>query len=74
MTMASLHRQLDRLLQLNDYPLFDGYTDFLKDEAERHARIEHGLYKKRLKIEAMGIEYDEEALADGEYDDVLIDN
>lgn len=73
MTMASLHRQLDRLLSLNDYPVFDGWRDYLKDEAERHARIEHGLYKKRLKIEDMGIEYDEEALADGEYDDILMD-
>ena len=74
MTMASLHEQLDRLLKLNNYPVFDGWKDYLKDEAERHARIEHGLYKKRLKIEAKGIEYDEEALADGEYDDILMDN
>lgn len=30
------------------------------------------MYKKRNKIEAMGIEYDEEALAAGEYDEMLI--
>lgn len=73
MTMESLHKQLDRLLSLNDYPVFDGWKDFLRDDAIRHAKIEHGLYKKRLKIEKMGIEYDEEALANGEYDDILIE-
>lgn len=73
MTMESLHRQLDRLLQLNDYPVFDGWRDYLKDSAERHVRQEMILYKKRLKIESMGIEYDEEKLSDGDYDDILID-
>lgn len=72
MTMASLHKQLDRLLDLNDYPVFPGWKVFLKDEAERHAKQELTLYKKRKKIEAMGLEYDEEALAAGEYDDILI--
>lgn len=72
MTMASLHKQLDRLLELNDYPVFEGWKVFLKDEAERHAKQELTLYKKRMKIEAMGIQYDEDALADGEYDDILL--
>ena len=72
MTMQSLHNQLDRLLTLNDYPVFDGYQDYIKDEAMRHAKIELGLYKKRKKIEAMNIDYDEEALAVGEYDEFLI--
>lgn len=74
MTMESLHAQLDKLLQLNDYPVFDGYQDYLRDEAVKHAKIELGLFKKRLKIESMGIQYDEEALAAGEYDDILIEN
>ncbi|MDR9759006.1 RhuM family protein [Rhizobium redzepovicii] len=73
MTMKSLHEQLDRLLTLNDYPVFDGYKDFIKDEAVRHAKVELGLYKKRIKIEAMGIEYDEEALSYGEYDELLVE-
>lgn len=73
MTMKSLHEQLDRLLTLNDYPVFDGYQDFLRDRAHRHARQELAYYKKRKKIEAMGVDYDEEALADGEYDEMLID-
>lgn len=72
MTMASLHAQLDRLLDLNDYPVFEGWKAYIRDAAERHARQELGLYKKRKKIEAMGIEYDEEALVAGEYDDILI--
>jgi hypothetical protein len=58
---------------LNDYPVFDGYQDFIKDEAMSHAKIELGLYKKRKKIENLGIGYDEEALASGEYDEFLIE-
>lgn len=72
MTMESLHKQLDRLLTLNDYPVFEGYQDYIKDEALRHARSELGLFKKRKKIESLGIEYDEEALVSGEYDELLI--
>ncbi len=72
MTMESLHKQLDRLLTLNDYPVFEGYQDYIKDEALRHARSELGLFKKRKKIESLGIEYEEEALASGEYDELLI--
>lgn len=73
MTMDSLHGQLDRLLRLNEYPVFEGWKDYLKEDAKRHATQEITLFKKRLKIEAMGVEYDEEALASGDYDDILID-
>lgn len=73
MTMATLHDKLDRLLEVNDYPVFDGWRNFNADTAKRHARAELALYKKRKKIEAMGIEYDEEALAAGEYDEILIE-
>jgi hypothetical protein len=73
MTMESLHRQLDRLLELNDYPVFSGYEDYIKEEALSHARQELGLFKKRRKIEALGYTYDEDALAAGEYDELLID-
>lgn len=44
-----------------------------KDLTFGRSCAELALYKKRLKIEAMGIEYDEEALAAGEYDEILID-
>ncbi|MEP0147099.1 RhuM family protein [Pseudophaeobacter sp.] len=71
MTMASLHEQLDRLLQLNDYPVFEGYKDFLKDDAGRHAKAELELYRVRKKVEAKGIEYDETSYLLGEYDQIL---
>lgn len=74
MTMRSLHNQLDRLLELNDYPVFDGYKDYLKAQAEKHAEIEYGLYEKRLILENLGIEYDEEDLMDGEYDEIIAEN
>lgn len=74
MTMESLHNQLDRLLTLNDYPVFGGYTNYIKDEAMKHAKIELGMYKKRKKIEGLGITYEEEALEAGEYDEILIDD
>lgn len=74
MTMESLHKKLDTLLALNDYPVFDGYQNWIKDDAMRHAKQELGLYKKRKKIESLGIKYDEEALAAGEYDELLIEN
>ncbi|TBU86776.1 RhuM family protein [Phytopseudomonas dryadis] len=72
MTMDSLHSQLDRLLVLNDYPVFSGYEDYIKEEALQHAKQELARYKTRRKIEALGYEYDEEALASGEYDELLI--
>lgn len=74
MTMSSLHEKLDQLLVFNDYPVFSGYEDFIKDEALSHARQELGLFKKRKKIEALGYEYSEEALAAGEYDELLIED
>lgn len=73
MTMASLHSKLDRLLEVNDYPVFDGWRNFNAETAKKHARAELALFKKRKKIEAMGIEYDEEMLAAGEYDEILIE-
>lgn len=74
MTMQTLHEQLDRLLTLNNYPVWGGYKDFLKDEAMKHAEIERGYLKKRHKIESMGIEYDDDALSNGEYDYLLVDD
>ncbi|TCL06859.1 RhuM family protein [Sodalis ligni] len=67
MTMQSLHKQLDRLLTLNDYDVLPGYTDYIKDEAIEHARQEYALYKKRQIVERNGITYDDELMAAGEY-------
>ncbi|MCW2485707.1 virulence RhuM family protein [Candidatus Symbiopectobacterium sp. NZEC127] len=68
MTMKSLHAQLDRLLTLNNYSVFSGYTDYIKDEAIEHAEQEFELYKKRRYIEEKGYIYDEELFALGEFD------
>ncbi|GKX58374.1 virulence RhuM family protein [Leminorella grimontii] len=68
MTMKSLHGQLDRLLTLNNYSVFAGYTDYIKEEALDHAEQEFELYKKRRHIESKGYIYDEELLALGEFD------
>ncbi len=67
MTMDSLRDQLDRLLTLNNYPVFDGYKDYLRDEAVAHAERELRLYRRRKLIEASGSDYDPDALAYGEY-------
>lgn len=72
MTMKSLHLQLDRLLTLNDYEVFDGYKDYIKDQAIQHAKIEYAYYKKRTKLETLGIEFDEDGLVAGEYDAYLM--
>lgn len=74
MTMESLHQKLDQLLVFNDYPVFSDYEDYIKEEAISHARQELELYKKRLKIESLGYQYDEELLAEGEYDHLFIEN
>ncbi|MRT14834.1 hypothetical protein GJV07_21395 [Enterobacteriaceae bacterium RIT711] len=68
MTMKSLHTQLDRLLTLNDYAVFSGYTDYIKDEAIEHAGQEFELYKMRKHIESKGYTFDEELFALGEFD------
>jgi hypothetical protein len=73
MTMQSLHDQLDRLLTLNNYDVFGGYTDFIKHEAMRHAQIEFDLYKQRRKVEKAGLSYDHISFMLGEYDHILED-
>lgn len=71
MTMESLHRKLDELLAFNDYPVLEGYKDYLKDKAFEHAKKEYALYQRRLYIESQGYEYDEFANESGEYDDLF---
>lgn len=68
MTMASLHNQLDRLLTLNDYKVFEGYAEALRDRAVEHAQRELKRYKVKRKVEGLGLAYDPEAHALGEYD------
>lgn len=38
--MADLSRKLDALLETNEYAVFPGYRDYLKDRAMEHAEIE----------------------------------
>lgn len=40
MTMDELAKKLDALLETNEYAVFPGYRDYLKDQAMRHAEIE----------------------------------
>jgi hypothetical protein len=51
MTMAELASKLDDLLKFNEYPVFKGYKDFLKDKAVRHAMAEYAMFAVRLKKE-----------------------
>lgn len=48
MTMDDLARKLDELLKTNDYAVFPGYRDFLKDRAMEHAATEWKRFQKML--------------------------
>ena len=48
MTMDDLARKLDELLRTNDYAVFSGYRDYLKDRAMEHAATEWKRFQKRL--------------------------
>ncbi|MFK5915489.1 MAG: RhuM family protein [Woeseiaceae bacterium] len=69
MTMKSLHKQLDNLLRLNGYPVFDGYIDYLKDRAIKHADNEYKAFIEIKKLEHIGLEVDLELFYQGEYDE-----
>jgi|CXWL01.1.fsa_nt_gi hypothetical protein len=48
MTMDHLAAKLDDLLRTNDYAVFTGYRDFLKDRAMEHAEAEWNRFQKML--------------------------
>lgn len=48
MTMDDLARKLDELLKTNDYAVFEGYRDYLKDRAMEHAATEWKRFQKML--------------------------
>lgn len=58
LTMKDLHSQLDRLLELNGYSVFSGYTDYIKDRAIAHAEREYERFIDIKKLEMLGIEVD----------------
>lgn len=49
LTMSQLAEKLDELLRVNDYPVFPGYKDYLRDRATRHAQAEYAQFLMRLK-------------------------
>lgn len=67
MTMEGLHNQLDTLLTLNGYPVFEGYREFLHDEAKNHAEREYREFIEIKKLEHIGIKVDLESYYAGEY-------
>jgi hypothetical protein len=69
LTMKQLHNQLDTLLTLSGYPVFDGYKDFLRDEAIKHAESEHENYINYKKLEMLGVIVDYVDYLIGEYED-----
>ncbi len=48
MTMDDLTNKLDELLKTNDYAVFTGYRDYLKDRAVEHAVAEWERFKRML--------------------------
>ena len=48
MTMEDLAGKLDELLKTNDYAVFQGYRDYLKDRAMEHAAAEWKRFQKML--------------------------
>ena len=69
MTMNGLHDQLDNLLRLNGYPVFDGYKDYLKGQAIKHAEREYEDFIEITKLEYLGIDVDLELFYQGEYNE-----
>ncbi|MCD9481542.1 RhuM family protein [Photobacterium phosphoreum] len=69
MTMSMLHSQLDKVLELNGYDVFEGYKDYLKDNAKEHAQREYEKLLEIKKLEYIGIDVDLELFYLGEYDE-----
>lgn len=53
MTMDELSTKLDELMKFNEYPVFTGYKDYLKDKAINHAKAEYAIFLVRLKREEL---------------------
>lgn len=58
LTMKDLHEQLDKILEVNGYPVFSGYTDYIKDSAMRHVEAEYNRYRDIKKLEMLGVDVD----------------
>lgn len=58
LTMKDLHEQLDKLLDLNGYPVFNGYTDYIRSHAMRHVETEYNRFRDIKKLQMLGIDVD----------------
>ncbi|SEN71633.1 RhuM family protein [Nitrosomonas marina] len=67
LTMKQLHDQLDNLLKLNGYPVFEGYMDYIRDEAMKHAESEYETFIELKKLEMLGVDVDYTDYVIGEY-------
>lgn len=70
MTMNVLHSQLDKLLELNGYDVFEGYSDYIKEHAVGHAQQEYDKFLEIKKLEHIGVNVDLELFYLGEYDEL----
>ncbi|WP_295890932.1 RhuM family protein [uncultured Vibrio sp.] len=70
MTMNMLHTQLDKLLQLNGYEVFDGYSDYIKEHALEHANSEYETFLEIKKLAHLGIDVDLDLFYMGEYEEL----
>lgn len=49
MTMQDLIGKMDALLQVADYPVYQGYKDFYREKALRHAQAEYAMFAIRQR-------------------------
>lgn len=68
MTMQILHEQLNKLLELNGYDVFEGYSDYIKENAMVHANKEYEAFIEIKKLEHLGLDVDLELFYMGEYE------
>jgi len=69
MTMAGLKEKIDELLAFNEYPIFSGYTDYLKKDADEHVEREYQYFLEIQRLKYLGIDVDLDLFYDGEYDE-----
>lgn len=69
LTMKDLQEQLDKLLDLNGYPVFNDYKDYLKNHAMEHAEREYERFVDIKKLGMLGIDVDVLEYDSGAYDE-----
>ena len=51
MTMNRLNRKFDELLEVQGYPVFKEYKEYLAARAKAHAEREFEVYRQRMRLE-----------------------